>query len=259
MTTGTVVLTGGASGIGRAVLDLLADEQVHVLDRNDPGAIAPGHTFVHCDLSDPASIDAAVSAVPGPVGGVINVAGVPGTVDPGTVVRVNTLGPIRLTEAMLPRMGRGSFVVNVASTVGVGWREHQKLLSELLTLTDFTEGDAWIRHEVERGKDAYRLSKQALTLYTQELAARIVGEGIRVNSVSPGAVSTPILTHFYTSLSATLLDAVRTRIGRHGEPEDIANVIVFLCSDAARWVNGTDIVADGGAEALLDHPSLHQA
>ena len=47
---------------------------------------------------------------------------------------------------------------------------------------------------------------------------------------------------------------VRTRIGRHGEPEDIAKVIAFLCSDAARWVNGTDIVTDAGTEALLDHP-----
>ena len=258
MTTGTVFLTGGASGIGRAVLNLLADEQVHVLDRNDPGTIAPGHTFVHCDLSDPASIDAAVAAVPGQVGGVINVAGVPSTVDPGTVVRVNTLGPIRLTEALLPRMVRGSFVVNVASTVGVGWREHQELLGELLALTDFTDGDVWIRREVARGMDSYRLSKQALTLYTRELAARVVGEGIRVNSVSPGAVSTPLLAHFYASLSATLLDDVRTRIGRHGEPADIAEVIAFLCSDAARWVNGTDIVADGGAEALLDHPDVHR-
>lgn len=254
MTTGTVVLTGGASGIGRAVLDLLADEQVHVLDRNDPGAIAPGHTFVRCDLSDPASIDAAVAAAPGPVRGVINVADVPGTVDPATVIRVNTLGPIRLTEALLPRMGRGSFVVNVASTVGVGWREHQELLSDLLTLTDFTDSDAWIRREAERGMDSYRLSKQAITLYTRELAARVVGKGIRANSVSPGAVSTPILAHFYASLNATLLDDVRTRIGRHGEPEDIADVIAFLCSDAARWLNGTDIVTDGGAEALLDHP-----
>jgi NAD(P)-dependent dehydrogenase (short-subunit alcohol dehydrogenase family) len=66
--------------------------------------------------------------------------------------------------------------------------------------------------------DSFRLSKQAITLYTRQLAASVAAKGIRANSVSPGAVSTPILAHFYASLNASLLDDVRTRIGRHGEP-----------------------------------------
>jgi NAD(P)-dependent dehydrogenase (short-subunit alcohol dehydrogenase family) len=105
------------------------------------------------------------------------------------------------------------------------------------------------------GSTAYRLSKQALTLWTKQFAVDLMPRRIRANSVSPGPVTTPILKAFYDPADPDLLDGFRTSIGRRGTPDEIAEVVIFLL-DKAGWINGADIVVDGAGEALLDVGAL---
>src|SRR5262249_58695019 len=75
--------------------------------------------------------------------------------------------------------------------------------------------------------------------------------GIRINAVLPGPVETPILADFEESMGKDNLDGVKDLLGRHAAPADIADAILFLASDAARWINGHALVVDGGIPPAL--------
>ncbi|MFD8813816.1 SDR family oxidoreductase [Streptomyces sp. NPDC059627] len=243
-------MTGGSSGMGAAVVERLvsARRDVVVLDRVAPTADVP---YLRCDLTDVTSIDDAVAALPITVAGLCNIAGLPGTKKAHEVLAVNMFAPRHLTRELLPRLSEGSAVVNLASTLGVGWAANRPAVDEVLEQTSFDKGVAWAREGRLDGSTAYRLSKQALTLWTKQLAVDLMPRRIRANSVSPGPVTTPILQAFYDSADPDLLDGFHTSIGRHGTPDEIAEVVIFLL-DQAGWINGADIVVDGGGEALLD-------
>ncbi|MCX4911701.1 SDR family oxidoreductase [Streptomyces sp. NBC_00878] len=219
-----------------------------VLDRAAPCADVP---YLRCDLTDVTSIEDAVAALPVALAGLCNIAGLPGTKEGHEVLAVNTFAPRHLTRRLLPRIPEGGAIVNLSSTLGVGWAANRPAVDEVLEHTSFEEGVAWARQERLDGSTAYRLSKQALTFWTKQLAVDLMPRRIRANSVSPGPVTTPILKAFYDSADPDLLDGFRTSIGRHGTPHDIAEVVIFLL-DGAGWINGADIVVDGGGEALLD-------
>jgi NAD(P)-dependent dehydrogenase (short-subunit alcohol dehydrogenase family) len=75
--------------------------------------------------------------------------------------------------------------------------------------------------------------------------------GLRINAVLPGPVETPILADFEESMGKDNLDGLKTLLGRHATPQDIADVAVFLASDAARWINGQTLVVDGGVTGAV--------
>jgi NAD(P)-dependent dehydrogenase (short-subunit alcohol dehydrogenase family) len=99
----------------------------------------------------------------------------------------------------------------------------------------------------------YPVSKEILLVWTMMAAhqPQFKGRGIRVNAVSPGPVETPILTQFREVLGDARVDSDIARVGRAGTAADVAPVVLFLCSDAARWINGANIAADGGLEASV--------
>lgn len=243
----TIVVTGANSGIAAATAKLLTERGARVigLDRNGDGSgLAGFHTF---DLTDPASIDAALGAIDGPLHGLANVAGVPGSFDGETVMRVNFLGLRHVTEALLPRLEPGSAIVQVASDAGSGWRDELDLIRELMRERTYEEGLAWVREHPLDGPEAYSFSKACAIVYA--LAGSMLAQpyGVRSLSVSPGAVETPILKDFYATMSNKILDRQMAQSGgRNAQPEEIAKVIVFALSEDAVWLNGTDIVADGG-------------
>ena len=114
-----VVVTGAATGVGAALLDVLAElgaPDVTVLDVKEP--TGPHATYLRTDLSDPAAVDAAVAQIEGPVDAVFNNAGVADTLPPETVFHVNVLAPLRVTEALLPQIPDGGTVVVTASIAG---------------------------------------------------------------------------------------------------------------------------------------------
>ncbi|MGH8973647.1 MAG: coniferyl-alcohol dehydrogenase [Acidimicrobiia bacterium] len=244
MSESPVVVTGAASGIGLATVERLiaAGRPVIGIDRRE----SPACDTRLCDLSDPAAIDAAVASLPDALSGLANVAGVPGTAPPETVLRVNFLGARHLTNALAARLVPGSAVVNVASVVAARDPAPRATVAGLFAAASFEEGLAWIREHPMTGAEAYKFSKQALIEWTLVASVALRERGVRVLSLSPGVTDTPILGDFRASMGEAAIDAAVAEAGRVARPEDIAPVIAFLLSPDAAWVNAVDLRVDGG-------------
>jgi NAD(P)-dependent dehydrogenase (short-subunit alcohol dehydrogenase family) len=248
MTEGRIVVTGAASGIGAALVQNLAASGCKVipLDRK-PVAIDP---FVACDLTDPASIDAAAAAINGAIDGIACVAGVPGTLDAATVLKVNYLGTRRLVEVLLPRLRDSGSVVLVASLAArrCGWTTDR--LREVLSITSWD--DALQAIGPVTGNEAYEISKRLLLAYIPMATAAHTARRLRFNAVSPGPVETPILGDFTASMGHDRIDAARNLVGRHARAEEVAAPIQFLLASSASWVNGIELTVDGGLSAARE-------
>jgi NAD(P)-dependent dehydrogenase (short-subunit alcohol dehydrogenase family) len=250
--TRQIVVSGGASGIGAAVVDMFAREgsQVAVLDRTQPQAaqVHAGVSWLPCDLTNPAAIDEAVDQIDGDVDVLCNIAGVSGVAPVGTVIAVNFAAVRHLTDRLAPRIVSGGAVVNLASTAGWRWRDALPALGELVRTDTWEATIAWAEKNLPTGYDAYERSKQAVIVWTSVAAQQYLGR-FRVNSVSPGPVETPLLADFYESMGHEELDPLTARGGgRNGTPDEIARVVRFLTVPDSSWINGTDVVVDAGAE-----------
>jgi len=247
MTSRTVVVTGGSSGIGAAAVAAFeaAGDEVVVVDRQEPSGAA---SFVLCDLSDPRSIDAAAAQLPDRIDVLVNCAGVSGLAPIPTVMAVNFYGLRRLTEALVARIPDGGCVVSVASTSGWFWRDHLDEVGAIISARTDEETAVVIDRFVPDGYTAYARSKEAVVVWSTVAAQEHLGR-VRFNSVSPGPIETPLLADFYEAMGNAELDPLTTRSGgRNGRPEEIAAVVRFLASADAHWINGTDVPVDHGAE-----------
>jgi NAD(P)-dependent dehydrogenase (short-subunit alcohol dehydrogenase family) len=248
-----VVVTGGASGIGAAVVEVFAEDgdEVTVVDRASRDEASGGTSAKHwiaCDLSDQGSIDRAVEEIPNGVDVLCNVAGISGVAPVRTVMAVNFLAVRHLTDSLAPAIAPGGSVVTLASTAGWRWRDALDELTQLTGISGWDESLAWAEANLPTGYDAYERSKQAVIVWTSVAAQQYLGR-FRVNCVSPGPVETPLLADFYQSMGHEELDPLTARGGgRNGTPKEIANVVRFLAGPASSWINGTDIVVDAGAE-----------
>jgi NAD(P)-dependent dehydrogenase (short-subunit alcohol dehydrogenase family) len=239
------VVTGAASGIGHAVAEQLsaAGAEVVSLDRNTPTAKVSRH--IEVDLADQHSIDRAVSQLEGTFDGLMSVAGIPGTAPGELVVTVNTLAVVHLTELFIEKLRPGGTVTIVSSMAGFGWPARLPAIEQLLSVSNFDEGRAWLEANPQEG-NLYNFSKEATTVYAMSMGLTMASLGLRINAVLPGPVETPILADFEESMGKDNLDGVKGLLGRHASPTCIANAVVFLASDAAGWINGQALVVDGG-------------
>lgn len=244
------VVTGAASGIGDAVARLFIDEGATVvsLDRNEPTAPVAQHVTV--DLTSLASITEALQQLDGTFDLLCNVAGLPGTRPAEDVFAVNFLAARHIAEAFFDRLNSGGAIVNVASTAGFGWPNRIAQILELMSAVSFDEGLQWFKENPQQG-NAYNFSKEALTVYTMAMASGLNELGLRMNAVSPGPVVTPILADFEESMGKDIIDGVKDLAGRHAKPIDIARIVAFLASPDSGWVNGHNIIADGGVAGAV--------
>jgi NAD(P)-dependent dehydrogenase (short-subunit alcohol dehydrogenase family) len=246
-----IVVTGAASGIGATTAALLEanGDEVIMLDLRQPGG--PGK-FVACDLGREESIEQAVAAISGPIDGLANIAGLPGTHTPERILAVNFLGTRALTLGLVGKLREGASVVLVSSIAAhrCSWTDER--LQALLTAPSWVQSLAQALQTPMNGGEAYELSKRLLNFWLPEATATFAAQGVRVNVVSPGPVDTPILPDFRISMGEARIDAAEQLVGRHARPEEIAHVLVFLLSGQAGWINGIDIRVDGGLYTLRE-------
>lgn len=244
------VVTGGAKGIGAEICSQLRalGARLTVLDLLDPGTAQD--KYVALDLSQVASVDRAVSAVSGPIHGLLNIAGLPPR--PGTrsdVLRVNFFGLRRLTLALLPKMAKGGSIVNLSSRAGSAWRQNIEQVKALMSLADDADIDAFCNtHEVDDTR-SYLLSKEAVTVWTMAQTEGLIPRGLRMNAVSPSAVDTGILDDFKIALGERATKGI-ARMGRPANVAEVAAAAVFLASPASAWLKGVDLPVDGGLGAM---------
>lgn len=232
------VVTGGGSGIGRATCRRMAEEgaSVAVIDIDAAAAAAVAAelngTAHPADVSDPDGLRTAVDAAAEALGGITILFNNAGTGSMSALhewppeewdrlVRINLTGVYLGFRAAVPHLlaAGGGSVVNTASISGV-------------------------RPAV--GEAPYAAAKAGVAALTAS-AALEYGPTIRVNAVSPGMIRTPLTEPLFQLLPHETERFERaTPAGRVGEPEDVAEVVVFLCSDMARFVTGQNIVVDGG-------------
>jgi len=242
-----IVVTGAASGIGAETAKALKAQRAMVIgvDVNEP----PGNVdqYIKADLSDPASIEAAVEAVPSGIDALCNIAGLPPTKDRVLVLKVNFLGLRNFTELMINKLNDNASIVNVASLAGFGWPEAGEQIKVFLALRDFNAVEAFCDEngiENEGGR-SYFFTKETLIVWTMMNRWTWREHGIRMNCVSPGPTETPILPDFIETLGERAEEDMKV-MDRPGRPEDIAPVIAFMCSDGSGWIRGANIPCDGG-------------
>ena len=251
-----VALTGGATGIGLEVAARLkqAGHTVHVFDVNKPQSNTD--RWIPTNMSSPESVVAAIEAADGPYNALINNAGVPpreGLEE--TVLRVNFFSLRSFLNGLLPQLAPNASIVTTASLAGAQWRENLDQVKQLMALNESALPEFIAQHKID-ATQAYCLSKEALIAMTVTDTEALLAQGFRSNTVSPGAVSTDILQDFYSAFGDRLTKSV-ARVGRPGNADEVAEVIVFLASAHSRWIRGQDIVVDGGISAMHQRDKLN--
>ncbi|MFM2145436.1 MAG: hypothetical protein RL732_272 [Bacteroidota bacterium] len=239
------VITGGASGIGKAVSLLFARQgaRVHILDLNTTALEEVvkiieeegGHALPHqVDVSDQEAV-AAVFGRMEKADILVNSAGISHigkvettlTSDFDRIYNVNVKGVYNTLHAVIPLMkkNKGGVILNLCS------------VAALVGIPD---------------RFAYSMSKGAVYAMTLSVAKDYIQDNIRCNSISPGRVHTPFVDGFlkknYPGREKEMFDKLsRTQpIGRMADPEEIAHLVLYLCSDEASFITGTDYPIDGG-------------
>ena len=242
-----LALTGGATGIGAATVARLRGDghEIVVFDIQKPKG---GERWIELDLMDEASIAAALEAADGKFDGLVSIAGIPPRGDNEVAcLTVNTLATCAFIDAFMPKLNEAAAVVTVASRAGMAWQSNLDQLDDLLAQTPASLADWCAANEVDATK-AYILSKQAVIYWHQRAVTPHIGRH-RFVTVSPSAVSTGILDDFVKAFGP-MVAANLARVGRSGTPEEVAELISFCLSPAASWINGVDVITDGGMGAM---------
>ena len=237
------LVVGGATGMGAATAEVVRDAgaEVVVMDRAEIGI--DGVRSIALDLSDKASIEAAVDACGGPVDAVFSCAGVAdGT--PG-IEKVNFIGHRHLLNLLLADdlLPRGSAIAMISSSAGLGWETNLDLIVDFLAIEDFDEASQWC---LDNERADYMWTKQVINAYVAQQAMPLMAKGIRINATLPGPTDTPLAranADTWLTFGADYREATGTE---PSTPLEQAYPLVFLCSPAASGISGITLVTDAG-------------
>lgn len=234
----TIFITGAGSGIGRATALQCAGlgAAVHITDLNETSLTETlgmlegvGHQMYVANLTDDAALQELVGKLP-KLDGFVSNAGIIKTVlvkmsnkeDAERILDINTIAPIHITQLLLQNknLNKEASIVYTSSMGGV--------------------------FNGAIGNSLYGASKAALVGFVKSLALELAPRKIRVNTVNPGITQTNIYNN--TSITQEQLDEEMKRypLGRYGRPDEIASAIVYLLSNATKWMTGTNLLIDGG-------------
>lgn len=237
------VVAGAATGMGAAVVDVLLDAGADVVAMDRAEITRDGVTAVSLDLSDKASIDAAVDGLEGPVHALFSCAGVAdGT--PG-LERVNFIGHRHMIDRMVDAdlLVAGSAIGMISSAAGFGWEENLHNVEQYLEVRDFDEATAWAQ---EHNRTDYLWSKLTVNAFVAREAMPLLKKGIRINATLPGPTTTP-LAQANADTWLTFAEDYRAEVGIEAStPLEQAYPLVFLCSPAASGITGVTVVSDAG-------------
>jgi NAD(P)-dependent dehydrogenase (short-subunit alcohol dehydrogenase family) len=223
--TGIALITGAAGGIGGALVAGFAAAGYDVIgvDR----AAAPGVTAL--DIRDTAAVNAFAAGIDS-LAVLVNAAGVlrrPDEYQPDVfadVLDINLVGGMRLATACKPALARAKgAIVNVGSMYSFFGAPHAP---------------------------AYAASKGGVVALTKSLAVAWAADGIRVNAIAPGWIKTPLTVPARADEPRNRAIVERTPMGRWGDPEELVGPVLFLASEAARFVTGVVLPVDGGYSAM---------
>lgn len=255
---GVAVVTGAASGMGEAAARLLGEAGWPLLacdlngDRLEAAATGfrangPVETL-DGDISDPGFPDRLVAALAGrPVGALIHCAGLsPTMADPVRILEVNLAATFRLVEAVRPRMSEGAAAVLFASSAAhmIGAN-----LDEQISRITTPEAVASLAPISPDPGMAYTVAKRGVFLLAQREARAFGRQGARIVSISPGIIDTPMGRAEMEKQPVMKTAVEMSALARPARAEEVAAVAVFLCSPAASFVTGVDILVDGGSIA----------
>ncbi|MGU7778721.1 SDR family NAD(P)-dependent oxidoreductase [Burkholderia sp. PU8-34] len=242
------VVTGAAGGIGTAIAQVLADAgaRLALLDRDADRTIALAEQLrargrdavaIACDIGDASSVAHAAERVHRELGTadvLVNNAGLlrPGGIDTLDLDAWNAMLQVNLTGYMLCSQVFGRAML----ARGAGALVHVASIAA--------------RHP-QTYSGAYSASKAAVAMLARQLAAEWGPRGVRSNTVCPGMIRTPLSESFYTHGDIEARRSAMTASRRIGRPDDIANVVAFLASPRASYVNGAELVVDGGLDSML--------
>ena len=253
------VVTGGSGGIGLETAKMFPNHIVVIADINEQ-ALAAGQdeltalgidtVTMICDVSKKEQTDALAqkAASLGSITSVVHTAGVSGAVsNPDLVMKIDLIGTEYIIQSFYPYMGENSSMVLIssmmASTVPAN-PVYDNLMLHCLeegfldNIRPFTQGNA---------DTAYNFAKRGVRLLAEKWAGEYGAKGARINTVSPGIIETKMALQAAADHPEQMqMMEQMTPLKRNGKPEDIANIAAFLCSDAASFITGTDILADGG-------------
>ena len=233
----TALVTGGSRGIGRAIAILLAEAGAKIVihyNRNREAAESVakeigGGTLLQADLQSTKEIDNLVAALGETrLDILVNNAGVWGPTPLGstslewldTMLDVNVRAVFWLTQALLPHLHEGARIINVSSLAA--------------------------RIGRAGGRSLYGATKAAVDAFTRNWAMELAPRKIRVNAVAPGYIDTDMTAGYFSDPKVLQHAVDRQPFGRLGHADEVADVVLFLCSPASQWITGESVNVSGG-------------
>jgi NAD(P)-dependent dehydrogenase (short-subunit alcohol dehydrogenase family) len=240
----TALVVGGASGMGAATADLVRRLGGDVIVADVIPSPVSDLRSLHIDLRSPKSVAGSIAKLDGTIDTLFSCAGITDPT-PG-VMQVNFLGQRLLVEVLMDEgiMSSSGTIGMISSTGGLGWESELSWLSALLDTESFEDGDAWV--EANPDRVGYVSSKQAVCAYVAQQGLPFLRRGVRINAILPGPTDTPLARANPDTWLIAGEDYRKAAGIALSKPEEQAMVLTFLCSEAASYIAGTNVITDCG-------------